>query len=243
MNELSSILVCLSRLDAEISVLEAKEKSIKSESEKFEQDCRALENSLNQLNAQHGAALSQQTAEENKLKEEQRKIVERRRQLSALGGSKSAKLLEREVDVAGRAILQLESRVVGMIEELEKVEKRRQDVQNNLEIKQKEKEALTNTWKDMLVGIHEDLGGKRGQREEALGCLTPQIKSTYSRISTRYPGSAVTKAATGTCQSCFRALPAQIFNTVLGGKELVQCPGCSRILVSAELFEAPVSSE
>ena len=54
------------------------------------------------------------------------------------------------------------------------------------------------------------------------------------RVNTRYPGEAVAAANKGSCRSCFRALPAQTYNQVLAGNILIQCPGCSRILVYQE---------
>lgn len=242
MNEVSSVLVALSQLDSEISDLEAKDKTIHNEQLKFEKDCQQLEQSVAQLSAQHAASLEKQSVEEAQLKEEQRKIVERRKQLTALGGSRSAKLLEREVDVAGRAIMLRESRVVGMLEELEKLEKRRLEAQMQLELKVKEKETLAATWSEMRSALRQQLAEKSGTRETQLAQLSPQIKQTYLRISSRYPGTAVAKAEAGCCQCCFRSLPAQVFNNVIAGRELIQCPGCSRILVANELF-APQTPE
>lgn len=238
MNEVSTLLVALSRLDAEITQIQSKEKALIAERQKADGEIRELQQGLTQASTQHAAALERQSAEEAKLRDEQRKIVERRKQLTALGGSKSARILEREVDVAGRAILQLESRVVSMLEDAEKIEKKRQELQSTLETKSGEQAATSADYEAKLAALREELQAKKTQRDENLVGLPPQAKQSYSRISTRYPGSAVARAESGSCQACFRALPAQIFNTVLSGKELVQCPGCNRILVSGELFNS-----
>ncbi len=236
MNEVSSILVALSCLDAEITAFDMKEKAILSERQKFATEVKQLEQALAQVGASHAAATERQAAEEAKLRDEQRKIVERRKQLSALGGSKSARLLEREVDVAGRAIVQLEAKVVATLEEVEKLDRKRQETQLNLEVKQQEKDTLEPGWADTLATVKESVTSKKKEREANLLLLTPPIRQTYTRVGSRYPGSAVARAEGGSCKACFRALPAQVFNSVLMGKELVQCPGCSRILVSSELF-------
>jgi len=55
----------------------------------------------------------------------------------------------------------------------------------------------------------------------------------YERVRAKYPAQPVAVADNGSCSACFRSLPPQLFNEVLQGEKILQCPGCARILVAA----------
>jgi len=120
-NNTSKLLLSLSRLDSEIHTLSVRkgeiEKYLRTSLERIEllrrQACE-MENL-----ASEGA--SRQQTEEERMREESKKIVERRKQLSALGGVKGAKLVEREIDIASRVMQSMEEQALKAMEEAEQL--------------------------------------------------------------------------------------------------------------------------
>ena len=75
------------------------------------------------------------------------------------------------------------------------------------------------------------LAKKRAKLVASIEEIDKRIVPLYERISTRYRGTSVSVAIEGSCRSCFRALPYQLYNQVLAGNSMLQCPGCSRLIV------------
>ena len=75
----------------------------------------------------HREGASRQALEEHRLKDEEKKIVDRRKQLSAIGGAKSAKLMERELDIATRVLQTMEQNAVQTLEEVDRLQEQLDD--------------------------------------------------------------------------------------------------------------------
>ena len=188
--------------------------------------------SQHQTACQHRQMLLKQ--EEELLASEESKILERRKQLQSIGGAKAAKIIERELEISGRSIQMLESRVTGAMDEVEKAKKRLALVeQAAAEIKETMSSELAGK-EEKLTRIIEELKVLKKEREVVLTDLVrsdDKLLSIYERISSRYPSDPVALAKDGACYSCFRALPNQLYNLLLAGSRRIQCPGCSRLLV------------
>ena len=72
------------------------------------------------------------------------------------------------------------------------------------------------------------------KREKLLAALNPSLQDSYEKVARRYPASVVAVATKHSCQVCNRHLPDQLYNTLQGDSYVLQCPGCSRILVYKE---------
>ena len=200
-----------------------------------------VENKLKGLRTKHEQLLVEQQEAEEKLREEQQKIIERRRQLMAVGGSKSARLLEREVEKTGFLIKTIETNVIEIIERAEECAAQREEVEQEYAALIAEQEKLAPEWSKLEEGLLAQKGSNNAGREELLQNLNNTSRQVYLRVNMRYPGTAIALADNGFCAGCARTLPAQVYNVVRTGKELVQCPGCVRILVTtpeADLAES-----
>jgi uncharacterized protein len=171
------------------------------------------------------------STEERKLKEEEVKIVERRKQLTSLGGAKSAKLVERELDIAKRIMETLEQNVLEAISAMEELSGKRDILLKEVEELKEKRDSLQKEVDDLLSVSEKEIESLRKERKDILLTLDARLQMLYKRVESRYRGDAIALAESGSCRSCFRALPAQTFNQVIAGYNLIQCPGCSRILV------------
>ena len=52
----------------------------------------------------------------------------------------------------------------------------------------------------------------------------------YDTLRQRRNGLAVVNVVDGVCQGCFMAIPPQLFNRLLRGDELFDCPTCQRMI-------------
>jgi len=226
----SENLIALNNLDRSVVQKEntLKEKTLEVESIR----ARFLSKSkiLEKLQLDFEKATEQHSSAENQLKDEEVKIVERRKQLTSLGGAKSAKLVERELDIAKRIMETLEENVLTSMGQLESLSSKRELILSEvdtLKTNLAECEGSLATIKDSVEAEIKDL---KANRIDLLKTLDQRLQSLYKRVEGRYRGDAIASAEKGACRNCFRSLPAQMFNQILAGYNLIQCPGCSRIL-------------
>ncbi len=234
--ESSKVLFSLSKTDAEILVTTQRRTEIQERRTEAEKEIARLKAEIEETQNRHLQLKARQELEEERLRSEEKKIIERRKQLTALGGTKGAKLVEREIDIAARTLQTMEQRMIQAIEDAEAHLKKVEELQKLVEERQLALESSSGDEGKVLEGIGERLSDLESRRDREIAKLEEKLKTLYLRVRSRYPGGAIAVAENGACTSCYRSLPAQLFNQVLAGAQL-QCPGCSRILVSTSAKE------
>ena len=228
--KLTTSLLALVESDREIVKLEDERKGILSSQEQLAAEIEEHSSALAECQTLLDLRKAQQEEEAQRLKSEETRLSEQRRQLTALG-SKSAKLVERQIDIASQTLQQMEERTVKLAEEVEDLEAQAaslKDTVDNLETRLKD-EADDSTKR--LSEIEAEVGKLEKARKTVLDKLDDRLKRLYTRVHTRYADSAISVAQKHSCRSCYRALPSQMYNQIMAGNMLIQCPGCSRILV------------
>lgn len=230
-DKVGKTLSSLSEVDREVATLRNRKKHIETQHEDISSELSQVITRLDELDTGRIEAEKKHTFEEQRLKEEETKIVERRKQLTTIGGAKSAKLVERELDIATRLLESLEKTATEAFESLDNIKAQLSDISDRRSGLEQSLEELKKESAPEIEEIEKNLGKLNKQREGLLEKLEPRLQGLYSRVNERYPGEAVAVAADGACQSCCRALPQQRYNQIMAGNLLIQCPGCSRILV------------
>lgn len=171
-----------------------------------------------------------QSEQSNTLKSEELKLVEQRKQLSSMG-TKSAKYVEKQIDLASQNLGQLEERAVKAMEEVEVLNVKCKEIKETIESLDAQLKAEEEASSSRLDEIEKEVKKLDKTRNSSFSALDDRFKSLYDRVHVRYPDSVIAKVDKGSCRSCFRSLPKQTYNQILSGSMLLQCPDCNRILV------------
>lgn len=230
-DKVGKTLSSLSEVDKEIQEYRVKLSAMNETQENLTSDLSQTQQRLEDLEAAFKDADQRRKLEEERLKEEETKIIERRRQLTTIGGAKSAKLVERELDIATRVLETMEKTTMEAIEASDVLREQVSGFSDRAAHISQELERLTEENQPEIESIGKDLAKLDKQRVALLSKLDARLQSLYDRVNKRYPGEAISFAGDGACNSCFRALPQQTYNQVMAGNVLIQCPGCSRILI------------
>ena len=227
----NKILFELSEKDHQIVVLHSKRSELEESRERFVGELSEAKEMLSRLEQELEESSARQSMDEGRLKDEEARIIDRRKQLTGIGGAKAAKLVEREIDIAAKSMEALESRVLDSVGEVERLESQVAELREKVEEMEAQFEEEEPGRQKDLKGIDKEVGSLSTSRDKVINKLDARLKALYVRVSSRYPGDAVAVAKAGACRSCYRALPPQTYNQVMAGNSLLQCPGCSRILV------------
>lgn len=233
-NKVTKTLFSLSETDIELQALVVQRKEVEQNRAALLTRLAETKERVEQLEGKFNDCASKRALEEHRLKDEEQKIIERRKQLTALGGAKSAKLMERELDIATRVLQTMEQSVTQSAQEAQDLELELDAARLQAAELEKQYSELSTETEGALDELEKNITKLDSSKEKHLKKLELRLKNLYSRVSDRYQGEAVAICREGACRSCFRALPAQLYNQVLAGNLLLQCPGCSRILVHEE---------
>jgi len=233
----SKNLVELTQIDSKLHAVVSERVNLEKEKSALEEQLEDLRLKVGELESHYEAGAGRQSAEENRLKDEQEKIVQRRKQLTTIGGAKSAKLIEREIDIASKQIEMMEQRAMKALVEVDQLGEQLDTLKSRLEELESTYETRGGEIDSVVKDLKKEESSIEKDRAKVANNLEDRIVRLYDRVRKRYPADAVAIAEDGACQSCFRALPPQTYNQILAGYMMISCPGCSRILVNSDLLE------
>lgn len=234
MKKVGTTLLSLSELEKEIVGITGRKDELLCRRDVITSEIENLTEQLGSLETELEQGSSRQEQEEHRVKDEEAKIVERRKQLTAIGGAKVAKMVEREIDIASRSLEAMEETALKAVEEVDVLERKIYDLKERLSELEAQKVQCEPEIATELAELEASLGEREHKRDGLFNQLDARLKHLYLRVQGRYAGSPVAVAQRGSCRACFRALPSQTYNQVIAGNSLIQCPGCQRILVYME---------
>lgn len=241
-SDVNQLLRELCDIDAKIFVANKRKREIEKLTSEYEASLQSQRDRFEEAQEAAKAGNLQQVLEEQRLKDEQLAIIQRRKQLTTVGGVKGAKLMERELDSATKTIQAMEERAMKALEEADELEEKLATMREAVSETEQRLQAHTEDTNEELEELKGTLSQDSAARDKILNNLDDRLQRLYNRVAGRYPGDAVAFASKGSCRSCYRSLPPQTYNQVLAGNLLIQCPGCQRIIVASPEAVAEVNA-
>lgn len=225
------IIIQLSKLDVQIATLSAQKKKLESDLEARRQVITSHETKKATREKVLGEKKTLCAKEEKSVKAERDKINERRAALNTLNNYKLQQAAEREIDYTAKQIGQREDLLLGLMREVENLEKEVADMTGVISGLNQEFSALSEESLETIKGLDEQLAGLTKERAEHASQLTGQsVLTVYNRIRDRFPSNPVVEVANrDSCSGCFMKLGPQVVVQV-SRQDVVKCPGCGRIL-------------
>ncbi len=141
---------------------------------------------------------------------------------------------QHEIRGLKRDVSEAEEEGLGLVEEVEKLTKDRDELQGSIGTLEEEfAEYSANVEKEIAEA--QAKGEKLdAERSERMGkALTPETRNMYEKLLEAREGEAMAELESRVCQGCFVAVPNNIYVRLARCTELVPCPSCNRILYLA----------
>lgn len=227
-------LFSLSEIDSRIHILTAQKSKLQKNLQLAQKQAAIAEDVAQKAKLALNSGSRAQSEQEHLLEEEQKRIIDRRKQLATnVSGAKLGRFMEREIDTTSKTIENLESKTLQALSKVEQLEHGMSEAEAQAESARGLVTEAERLFESEASGIDEHLAIQTAQRKAYLDQIDARTLKLYERVSVRFPGDPVAPTASGVCQKCFRNLPPQLFNQVLSG-QIHQCPGCARLLVHVE---------
>ncbi len=138
-----------------------------------------------------------------------------------------ARTLKKEIGV-------LEEEGLGQLEKIDAIEKESAAIAASLESEQKIFAEFEANMQREMESANARLAKLLEERKQRSGtAIPPDTMGIYTKLLAAREGQALASLEGRACQACFMDVPANLVVRLSRGSELVQCPGCSRILYSA----------
>lgn len=230
MNELLAQLVSLQAIDLEIDQID---NAIKAEQDGLDQRISALakrEAFINELQEQISSQQKESRTLEGEMADKMDHVRDRQSKMMQVQTGREQTALLKEIEDAKKNAKENEERIMAIMLSIEKLATQIAEEKNILK---GEKELVAEETEKVRANIEIINKGKKEkdiERNDQAGKIKAATLRKYDTLRQRRNGLAVINVVDGVCQGCFMAIPPQLFNRLLRGDELFDCPTCQRMI-------------
>lgn len=218
-------------LDIEIMSLEKRISEYPLKKEKANSKIIEIKGELDSKIEERERLLREKETKEKEIEQENQKIKNVEARLNYIKNHKDYLEVKKKIELAKKSNKLREDDVIKKMEEIETVEKIIVDLKEKLK---KEEEGISNILKT-LENEEKELNDKRSllleEREAATTKIHIDMLNKYDFIRKNSRGIALAKVNNETCEGCFMNVPPQLYNMVIRGDKIYQCPFCQRFLI------------
>ena len=168
-------------------------------------------------------------SEKDKIKKWEARLAEQRttREYTALA---------REIDIAKKAVLNLEEEQRALVDQVESIKKTLGDREGELNRFEDASAAERTQLKRSVDSLTSQVEGLSEKRAGLAKKVDPALLGRYDSVRIAH-GSGIAAVVGGTCRGCNMRIRPQLYNILLAGASIETCPTCHRMIYAAELLE------
>jgi predicted nucleic acid-binding Zn-ribbon protein len=235
LKDLLEDLIALQEVEIEIFKAEDGLRELPKEVSEIQSIITARKRSLDSADEESGSYEERKAPLEVELKENQALLDAADARIKRIKTNKEYLAMQREIDLAKKRKADLEEQVLTIMEKIEKKTSERERIRTSFETDKvilDEKMGKLNTLMKELDAV---LAEYKGKDDRLRKIVDKSLLSKYDRIKQSKKGLAVVECFEGVCRGCHMHIQPQLFNELIRGDRLINCPACQRILyVKAE---------
>ena len=166
---------------------------------------------------------------EKELSEKKLYIAKAEERLLNIKTHREYEALQKELTEAKRQCMEIEEKLLELMEKLDMLGMERAELKRSLEEKTERYTPKIQHLEKTMGELERDAEPCRERRDSILGGLSPEVRLIYTKISGK-THDFLAEARGEMCMECKMNIPPQMFNDVLTGAKVVQCPSCNKIL-------------
>lgn len=230
MNELLAQLVVLQAIDKEIDQID---QAIKAEQSGLDERISALakrEAFINELQEKIEMQQRESRTLEGEMADKMSHVRDRQSKMMQVQTGREQTALLKEIEDAKKSAKENEENIVAMMVSIEQLTTQITTEKNLLKGEKELVAEETNKVRANIETINKGKKEKDGLRSEQAVKIKGSVLRKYDTLRQRRNGLAVVNVVDGVCQGCFMSIPPQLFNRLLRGDELFDCPTCQRMI-------------
>lgn len=235
MKDLLEDLIALQEVEIEIFKAEDGLRELPKEVAEIESIITARKRSLDSADEEIASYEERKAPLEVELKENQALLDAADARIKRIKTNKEYLAMQREIDLAKKRKADLEEQVLAIMEKIEKKTSERERIRTSFETDKVILDEKTGKLNTLMKELEAVLAEYKGKDDRLRKIVDKSLLSKYDRIKQSKKGLAVVECFEGVCKGCHMHIQPQLFNELIRGDRLINCPACQRILyVKAE---------
>lgn len=221
----------LQKLDLEIIEFDKRLGELPAKKQTLIEKIREIEDEANKKKSELQSIEDEKIKLEHEIEEEANKIKTVESRLGFIRNPKEYQEVRKKVELAKKANKLREDEVIKKMEQIEAINKDLEALMPKIE------EEIKKIEDNLKIYEEEELKLKSGREELVsrralyISKIPNDIYNKYEMIRSKSRGIGVSQAKNESCEGCFMNLPPQLYNLILKGDNLYNCPYCQRFLV------------
>lgn len=230
MNKDLSQLILLQNLDVEIKQLQEEIAALPLRQAELEQQFAASVAEYLAIKEELDEAQARKCELEDELEVEQQKHQKFKNDLMKATNEKEYTTAVREIDVTRKAISNMETETLKLMERIEQLEARVNEKTPEMEVRRQQVDKLLSELRATVISDQARVEELMQQRPSMIKDLSEDARSNYDRLSRMRSGLALAQARDYSCQACRMSIRPQVFNDIRRSETIIMCENCGRIL-------------
>ncbi|HMO02007.1 MAG TPA: C4-type zinc ribbon domain-containing protein [Oligoflexia bacterium] len=233
----------LSQIDSQIA-------RIRNERLQFEQKAKNIADALAKLQTEFNSQTTilkekkfTYQKEEHRIRDEDAKLIARRKATSTLGNYKLQEAANKEIEHAARQLKLQEEQLIKSLLQIDELEKQTAATETKLIALKTQNNQIASEQQDTLTNLNQREQQCLAKRNQLASNIDQKLLQIYERVREKIDFNPVVSLNNNACTICFMKISPQNMMLITKGDQLVKCSGCGRILISAELATALVNNE
>ena len=222
-------------VDQNIHRLESEMKQLATQVSEVTQATERRRQALNRIRQQQDSAGTERNKAEQEMASREAKLKHFRKQAEMVTTQKELQAITHQIDGVSAEISALEERILGFLEQEERLQHELDEKSKIGERLDTEGAAQAERWTSLKNEKESLLKGLREDRITHLNLLDPQLRKTYEWLLAKHPGTpAVTTLVGESCGICGGIIVPHIAIEIRSGVNARQCPHCQRFLYARQ---------
>jgi len=155
-------------------------------------------------------------------------------QMNGARTNKEYSTFQHEIGAKKADASRIEDDLLTLMGDVEELEGDAREIERALaQLDKQQAEEAKGVGKD-VARVQDEIAAVQKKRDAAAGSVEPTILAEYERIAVQKGASALASVVGSSCQGCFMQLPPQLVHVLRGGRKIVKCPSCARLLYMAQ---------
>ena len=167
---------------------------------------------------------------EVELKSAEDEIQKLTAQLHKASTNKEYAAFQHEIAAKKADCSRIEDQVLAAMTDVDQLEAEMRQLRDSIAQIEREHQKEAAGIEEDAAKLDAEIAELRKAREQAVGNVSAELLEEYERIAAKKGSSALAPVVGNACQGCFMQLPPQLDHMLRGGRSIVRCPNCSRLL-------------
>ena len=225
-----SLLIELQECDSQLVSFSVKKVKLPEKLAKLDEEFHLFKTGIEQNKRKYDELKARHIESENKIKKINEGMVKTKDRLLEVKNNKEYQAILKENDTAEVSRGNIETEIISILEELDKLSTLVKKDEEILDQHKKEYEAEKKIIETDLNTIDADAVSWAQKRADLKKDISAEIMVRYEKVKNRNNGVGVISVWKQVCNGCHMSIPPHLYNELQKTTELLSCPNCNRIM-------------